>query len=88
MKAQIYALDAGMIFTACVLSAWDAMVFWYILGGYFIFKTVLIYVLTIWRNEEIERRVGDGVERKLIEMSHAAQLQLARGDHSPIRYYH
>jgi hypothetical protein len=86
MKAQIYALDVGMIFTAIVLSAWDAMVFWYILGGYFIFKTVLIYCLTMFRKDIIDDRVRSGIEEKMGQLAHQARLQLARGDHTPIRY--
>ena len=83
-RAQIYALDASVVFTAMVLSAWDAMVFWYCIAGYLIFKTVLIYALTVFRNDEIDSRV----EAKLIQMSRAAQMQLARGDHSPITFRH
>ena len=85
---QIYILDFVIFLGALAVSANDVMWFWYCVGGYVLFKICVIYSIIMFRNDTIESRV----EERLLALSRQASLQLARGDHSPmkfdIKHYH
>lgn len=72
---------------AFFVSADNAAVFWYCVFGYAAFKTLAVYILSMFRKSEIAFQIDKEVERRLIQMAYDARLQLARGDPAPIVYH-